>query len=133
MGEACLEIPPQGVKNKSLGARGERCASDYLKRLQYKILEQNWRCNYGEADIIALDDEDLVFVEVKTRSTLAQGFPCEAVDRNKRAKYENIALSYLAQESFSDLSVRFDVISVVPIDDNRAMLRHHVNAFGVEE
>jgi putative endonuclease len=133
MGEACLETPPIGVRNKRLGRRGERCASDYLSRLQYKILENNWRCSFGEADIIALDDSELVFVEVKTRATLDQGFPSEAVDRNKRVKYEKIALAYLANNDINDVSVRFDVIAVVPVDSDRAMLRHHVNAYGVAE
>ncbi len=123
----------KGVARKSLGKRGERCASEYLKRQQYDILESNWRCSYGEADIIAMDNRDLVFVEVKTRASFDQGFPSEAVDKKKRAKYENIALSYLAGVELANMTVRFDVISIVPVDNDRAMLKHHVNAFGIDE
>ncbi|MDO4841054.1 MAG: YraN family protein [Phoenicibacter congonensis] len=117
--------------NKELGTRGEKAAERFLYRRNYEIIERNWRSRFGEADIIAMDDECLVFVEVKTRSTLEQGFPCEAVDAKKRAKYEKIALDYLGQSDLFDIPIRFDVIDIVQVDENRAAIRHHVNAFGV--
>lgn len=117
--------------NKNLGERGERAAELFLKKHDYVILEKNWRCKYGEADLVAMDGDCLVFVEVKTRSSREQGFPSEAVGPKKRAKYEQIALEYLAQSDLCDLPMRFDVVDIVRVDDNRAALRHHVNAFGV--
>lgn len=117
--------------NKNLGERGERAAELFLKKHDYVILEKNWRCKYGEADLVAMDGDCLVFVEVKTRSSREQGFPSEAVGQKKRAKYEQIALEYLAQSDLCDLPMRFDVVDIVRVDDNRAALRHHVNAFGV--
>ena len=77
--------------NKALGKRGERAAARYLERMNYIVLERNWKCPFGEADIIALDESTLVFVEVKTRTSIAKGFPSEAVDARKRARYEKIA------------------------------------------
>lgn len=117
--------------NKILGERGERAAELFLKKHDYVILEKNWRCKYGEADLVAMDGDCLVFVEVKTRTSREQGFPNESVGPKKRAKYEQIALEYLAQSDLCDLPMRFDVVDIVRVDDNRAALRHHVNAFGV--
>ena len=117
--------------NLLLGERGERAAELFLKKHDYVILEKNWRCKYGEADLIAMDGDCLVFVEVKTRTSREQGFPSEAVGPKKRAKYEQIALEYLAQSDLCDLPMRFDVVDIVRVDENRAALRHHVNAFGV--
>ena len=125
------EIVPIGKKNKELGARGELSAAWYLRRHEYVILDTNWKCNYGEVDIVAMDRDCLVFVEVKTRSSFEQGFPCEAVTKKKRRKYENIALAYLVCHDFSDLPMRFDVVDVVKLDTDRCAIKHHVNAFGV--
>ena len=127
----CTALKTPTSKNKILGERGEKCAALYLQRHNFSIIETNWRCKFGEADIIAIDEGDLVFVEVKTRSSGDQGFPSEAVDKKKRDKYEKIALCYLERTDYSDMPVRFDVVSVVRVDENRALLRHHVNAFGV--
>lgn len=125
------EIVPIGKRNKELGNRGEISAAWYLRRHDYVILDTNWRCNFGEVDIVAMDRDCLVFVEVKTRSSMNQGFPCEAVTKKKRRKYENIALAYLVCHDFSDLSMRFDVVDVVKLDSDRCAIKHHVNAFGV--
>ena len=125
------EIVPIGKRNKELGNRGEISAAWYLRRHDYVILDTNWRCNFGEVDIVAMDRDCLVFVEVKTRSSMNQGFPCEAVTKKKRRKYENIALAYLVCHDFSDLPMRFDVVDVVKLDSDRCAIKHHVNAFGV--
>ena len=125
------EIVPIGKRNKELGNRGEISAAWYLRRHDYVILDTNWRCNFGEVDIVAMDRDCLVFVEVKTRSSMNQGFPCEAVTKKKRRKYENIALAYLVCHDFSDLQMRFDVVDVVKLDSDRCAIKHHVNAFGV--
>lgn len=118
-----------GKRNKELGRRGEDAAALYLARRGYDILERNWTCFAGEADIVARDGETLVFVEVKTRSSVEKGFPAEAVDVPKRERYEKIALAYLAERDFSDIPVRFDVVSIVVLAPDRAFIRHHINAF----
>ena len=120
-----------GKRNKELGNRGEISAAWYLRRHGFVILDTNWRCSYGEVDIVGMEEDCLVFVEVKTRSTMAQGFPCEAVTPKKRRKYENIALAYLVCHDISDVPMRFDVVDVVKIDEDRCAIKHHVNAFGV--
>lgn len=123
------EEKKRGELNAELGRRGEDAAARFLYRHGYEILERNWTCAAGEADIIARDGDWVVFVEVKTRTSIDKGFPSEAVDRRKRSKYEKIAAFFLAQYEVADVPVRFDVVSLVVVADNRAMLRHHINAF----
>lgn len=120
-----------GCHNKELGARGEEAAAWYLRRRGYDILERNWRCFAGEADIIARDGDALVFVEVKTRTSIKYGFPAEAVDAAKRDRYEKIALAYLADYEYTDIPIRFDVISIVAVSNDRACVRHQISAFSV--
>lgn len=127
------ERPRAGKRNKALGARGEKAAARFLYRRGYEILEQNWTCFAGEADIIAKDEDTLVFVEVKTRKDCEHGFPSEAVTAEKRRRYEKIALAYLADYEPSDFPVRFDVVSIVVIGPDKAMVRHQINAFSAAE
>lgn len=119
----------RGKRNKALGRRGENAAAQYLVHRGYEILERNWACFAGEADIIARDGDILVFVEVKTRSDERMGFPSEAVTKEKRQRYEKIACAYVADHAFTDMMMRFDVLAMLVIDDDRAIVRHHINAF----
>lgn len=119
----------QGDRNRNLGRKGEEAAARYLEQRGYEVLERNWTCFAGEADIIARDEEWLVFVEVKTRRNTDKGFPSDAVDARKREKYERIALAYAAEYSGTEVPVRFDVVSIVVIGNGKAMIRHHMNAF----
>lgn len=115
--------------NRELGKRGEIAAARYLEHMGYDIIEQNWSCPAGEADIIAFDGYDLVFVEVKTRTSFDKGFPSEAVDEKKRRRYERIAGWYLMETDFSEVSVRFDIIALIVVSRDRAFMRHYQNAF----
>lgn len=114
---------------KELATRGEEAAARFLYRRGYDVLERNWSCPAGEVDIIAKDEDALVFVEVKTRKNSERGFPSEAVTQKKRERYEKIALAYLEDTHLRDLAVRFDVISLVVIGPDKALIRHHINAF----
>jgi putative endonuclease len=87
-------------------------------------------CFAGEVDIVALQDDTVCFIEVKTRSNVQKGFPSEAVDSRKRDRYERIAACYLQEHLHNDMRVRFDVVSILVLSENRAFLRHHINAFG---
>ena len=115
--------------NKEIGRRGEDAACRFLRLRGYEILERNWTCPAGEADIIALDEGWLVFVEVKTRTNLRKGFPSEAVDQNKRSRYEKIACWYLSEKWFSEMPVRFDIIAIMVMGHDRAFVRHYRHAF----
>jgi putative endonuclease len=119
--------------NKALGRIGEDLSCVYLKQHDYKILERNWRCKSGEADIIAYEGDTLVFVEVKTRSQTSCGLPEDAVTAKKRQRYEGIAINYLTRHSFPSSKVRFDVISITVFNELKAFLRHHRDAFASGE
>ncbi len=126
----------KGVKDAAsyspheLGKRGEEAAACFLERREYEILDRNWKCIAGEADIVALQDDTLCFIEVKTRKDAQKGFPSEAVDTRKRSRYERIAACYLKDHDYADVRVRFDIIAILVLGEDRAFLRHHLNAFG---
>lgn len=118
--------------NQKIGKKGEDAALRFLERKGFEILDRNWICPAGEADIIAEEDDCLVFIEVKTRHNCDLGFPEEAVDSGKRARYEKIAGYYLSKHDISEKCIRFDVISLLIVAPERAFLRHHRDAFGFD-
>jgi putative endonuclease len=117
------------LDRKRLGERGEDAAAAFLERVGISVVERNWRCPAGEIDIVALDGEEIVLVEVKTRRTVAKGTPEEAVTPAKRRRYAKLAAAYVQAAGISDVSVRFDVITLLVLAEDRALLRHHRAAF----
>jgi putative endonuclease len=116
-------------KSKRLGERGEDAAAAYLERAGMTVVERNWRCPSGEVDIVALDGEQIVLVEVKTRRSTAKGTPEEAITPAKQRRYRKLAEAYLQHAGTHDTSVRFDAIAILALSDDRALLRHHRGAF----
>jgi putative endonuclease len=100
------------------GKEGERIATAYLKKNGYRIIEINFRCPIGEIDIVAKDKDDLVFVEVKTRKSIALGYPEEAFGIRKQKKMSQLALWYMQKRKIADISARFDVVSIILIPEN---------------
>ena len=118
---------------KQTGTKGEDFASRYLEQAGIKIIERNWRCQAGEADIIADESGTLVFVEVKTRRSIAAGFPEESVTKAKRRRYETIAAYYLSLNDSPSTRVRFDVIGVMLTGEEQAFVKHHRDVFAAGE
>lgn len=118
-----------GDERKRLGQRGEDAAAAYLERAGLEIVERNWRCSAGEIDIVALDGSALVLCEVKTRRTVAKGTPEDAVTPAKQRRYRKLATAYMQESGVVDVQVRFDVIAILVIAADRALLRHHRAAF----
>ncbi len=114
----------QGKKKekKEKGAKGEAQAKALLQKAGCTILAANYRCRQAEIDLIAKDGEEVVFVEVKYRSSAALGSGAEAVDWRKQQKIRQGALSFLQQEGLMDSFVRFDVIEVYP--DHIQWIKH---------
>ena len=102
------------MNNRSFGGAGETSARAYLERKGMRVLETNYRRPTGEIDIIARQKKTLVFVEVKRRSSLRYGRPCEAVNRDKQRHILRTAQLYLQEKDLVDAPVRFDVIEVLP-------------------
>lgn len=117
---------------KEMGAMGEELAASYLEEAGYTIVERNYRCPEGEADLIAFDpDEDaVVLVEVKTRRVRHADdlYPEEAVDSRKERRYRRIACCYAA-EHCPVPAIRFDVIGVTVAAGYIAGVDHVSGAF----
>ncbi len=111
------------VDNKSVGIKGENLAVKYLKKNGYKILERNWRTKFGEVDIIALKEDVIVFVEVKTSLTDIFGTPSDRVNYYKQRRYKLCANYYFAEREVN-YTVRFDIIEVY-----RKSVNHIIDAF----
>jgi putative endonuclease len=108
------------VAAHSLGSYGERLAARYLRDRGLEVLEQNWRCDLGEIDIVARDGDCLVVCEVKTRRSTNFGEPIEAVNYRKLARLRRLAAVWLAERrKLADGaalrldSVRVDVVGVL--------------------
>lgn len=95
-----------------IGKSGEDIAVEYLIKKGYKVIERNFYCKTGEIDIIALNNEYLVFVEVKTRSSTEYGVPSEAVTKRKLEHIYRTAKYYVYTRNLQDEFIRFDVIEV---------------------
>ena len=120
------------TSSQDLGAVGENLVAARYFRRGYRVLDRNVRYPFGEIDLIVEDpDGTTVFVEVKTRTSAANGLPGEAVTKEKRARYEKIACLYLEHSEVTDVPVRFDVVALTLIGPDRAFIRHHIDAFGV--
>ncbi len=113
-----------------VGREGEAVALRYLKKKRYRILETNYRTPLGEIDIVARDGDTVVFVEVKTRSSLVFGHPFEAVTRQKRERMKRLALYYMKVNGLLDERGRFDVIALY-LKDGAYRVQHFVDAFEV--
>ena len=105
-----LEV--RAINKKELGNIGEEISTNYLEKCGYEVIERNYRCRQGEIDIIARDNDELVFIEVKTRSNLCFGRPREAVDGYKQNHIYKTARYYLYKNHLEKSYVRFDGIEI---------------------
>ena len=112
------------------GLSGEMAALDFIRNLNYQILETNWRYKHLEVDIIAMDGDTLVFIEVKTRRTADYGMPFEAVSFHKQQKLDRAANLYIAYKKYEG-EIRFDIISVL-MTGNTYQIDHIPDAFWPE-
>lgn len=115
---------------QSLGRWGEELAAHYLERRGLRVLQRNLRTPVGEIDILARDGKTLVFVEVKTRRSLAFGSPQEAVGPTKRRQILRAAQWHLSSVA-TGTSVRFDVVAILAAA-GEPVIEHIVNAFGLD-
>jgi putative endonuclease len=116
-------------KRASLGQWGEKIALDFLKAQGMKILERNFRCPAGEIDIIARSSRQIVFAEVKTRTSGMFGTPQEAVNKRKQQQIIRVAQWYLEQNPLN-LQPRFDVLAI-RTREGKPFLEHIPDAFGI--
>ncbi|WP_419926760.1 YraN family protein [Candidatus Poriferisocius sp.] len=99
---------------QALGRWGEDRAVRWYRRHGFQVLDRNWRCSRGELDVIAQRGSVVVVCEVKTRSSLAFGFPAEAVGPDKQRRIRRLAAEWLAEQGRKGpVQIRFDVAEVV--------------------
>lgn len=116
--------------NKNIGFYGENLATDYIRTLNYKISDKNFQNRYGELDIIAFENEILVFIEVKTRTSKNYGSPLLALSKSKVKNIIKMAKFYINHKNFSMFFVRFDVIEIlINVENNTFSLNHIKDAF----
>jgi putative endonuclease len=109
---ATVRVKRKLAARQGLGRTGERMAGEALERRGYCILERNFRCSYGEIDLVAEHEGELVFVEVKTRRGTTFGRPEEAVTFRKQQKILEVAAYYLDVHDCSQRAWRIDVVAV---------------------
>jgi len=105
--------PKAHLSRNEIGAHGEQLAVEHLQGLGLRIVARNWRCRYGELDVIAAEGADtLVFVEVKTRTGDGFGGVAEAVTPQKVRRIRRLAGLWLAGQDSSWSQIRIDVVGV---------------------
>ena len=113
--------------HNDLGKQGEDMAAEMLRRKRYRILERNWKYGNLEVDIIAQKGNEVVFVEVKTRSDDSFMTPEDAVDWNKQ-RHLTVAASHYLQQKHIELNPRFDIVAII-LNASRQEIRHMEDAF----
>lgn len=116
------------MDKKSLGNKGEEFAAEYYKKLGFSITAMNFSCRGGEIDIIAENQEYIIFVEVKTRSADSYYTPAEAVDFKKQKRLSVAAFKYLSENEI-DKQPQFDVFEVYTVNGRIYKINRIENAF----
>ena len=115
-------------KHNKIGLKGEQIAADYLLNIGYIVLHRNWRSGKKEIDIIALKDDIVIIVEIKTRSGAKLLYPEEAVTRRKQGFLRQAAQAFL-DENTAYRNLRFDIISIVMKGEHVQEIMHFEEAF----
>ena len=100
------------AKKDELGRRGEDVAAEWIEAQGMRVLERNWRCAEGEIDLVALDGDDVVVVEVKTRSGAGYGHALEAVTAAKLARLRRLAVAWSRAHPGRGRGLRIDVVAI---------------------
>lgn len=115
------------VNNIDKGKTGEKIAKNYLINKGYTIIEINYKNKIGEIDIIAMHNDILVFIEVKTRTSYKYGYAFEAVDIRKQRKIINTSLAYIKYKNHHNIQFRYDIMEIYLT--NNLKINHIENAF----
>ena len=99
-------------ERRRFGNRGEALAADYLISKGLRILERQYARPYGEIDLICLDGNEVVFVEVKSRSSFAFGYPEDSVTPQKIGHILRVAEGYLLETKQTEVPWRIDVVAI---------------------
>ena len=110
--------------HQALGDYGERLAERHLTEAGMRLLDRNWRCRDGEADLVLRDGDVLVVCEVKTRTSLDYGSPQEAVTDEKLERLGRIAQAWVTAHDVRPSGVRIDLVAVLRPRKGRSIVEH---------
>ena len=116
------------TKNKIKGNFGEDFVTKYLNKYGYKVLAKNFKCNYGEIDIIFEDNDEIVFGEIKTRNGIKYGYPAESITSIKRKHIFNTSKYFLYINKLLNKNIRYDVFEVY-INNKKPTINHIKSIF----
>lgn len=117
------------AQHNLLGQQGEHLAQEYLRKKHYTLLHTNWRHGNIEVDIIAKKGKEIVFIEVKTRTSDCLAQPEDAIDLRRKQRLTQAANIYL-QQYHTNLTPRFDIIAILlPAPTAQAQIHHIEDAF----
>lgn len=117
---------------QQLGKCAEKDACRFLEAKGFQLLLENYRCRFGEIDLIMKDQEDIVFVEVRSRSSIEYGTALESITRSKMNKLIKTATYFLQTKNWLYKVVsRFDVVTIDFIE-GKMQLNWIKNAFWAE-
>ncbi len=111
---------------KEIGRRGEELAADHLVTKGWQLIARNWSTKLGELDIVADDENQLIFVEVRTTTSQQYGLGFQSVNYRKQQQVRRLALQFLQQMDYQHLPIRFDVISVLLSKDLQLVTLEHL-------
>lgn len=100
-------------RRRERGAAGEDRAAAWYQANGYEVIDRNWRCRDGELDLVVRRGGELVFVEVKMRTSSRFGIPAEAVTATKQRRLRRLATRYLAEAGERSSALRFDVVAIL--------------------
>ena len=117
-------------ERKRLGNQGEEAVARWLRGKGYRLLASQYRCRFGEIDLIARSREGILcFVEVKTRTSRRFSVPREAVTAAKQRRLRTTAAYYLVQTGQGECPCRFDVAEVYPVPEREPTINYIADAF----
>ena len=112
------------AQNQEMGHEGEMLARKFLEKEGYEFLTCNFRCHLGEIDLIMKDNEELVFVEVKTRGQSYFGTPGDAVTKRKKYHIYHVAEYFLMKYHLENVFCRLDVVEI--LKNKNSYVVHHI-------
>jgi putative endonuclease len=113
-----------GGRDQAVGRYGERVAAAHLQEAGLVVLDRNWRCRWGELDLVVRDGQCLVGVEVKTRRSGASGSPLEAITPAKVARLRRLLGAWLAEHDVRPAQLRLDAVAVLRPPTGPAVVEH---------
>lgn len=111
------------------GKEAEQIAASYLESKGWIVLDQNYFFERAEVDIVAFDNECIIFVEVKSRSNTYFGWPEEYIDEEKEKNIHKAAEAWMYERRMEGSPARFDVISIVQKNREAPEIKHFIDAF----